>query len=243
MKNSWLFSAWRRLFVTAALLMALLIGVSAKADALGAATLIALTNTQRSAAGLAPLNYDGRLASSAYAKAQDMLAKGYWSHTSPDGRSAGHFIGQAGYGYVAIGENLAKGFPTESAVITGWMASSGHRANILNPAFKDIGIGIVSGVFDGEQTIIVVAHYGATAAAPAPKPAPVQTAPIAVSRPATVRTSTVQPSVLPTQAEAPAAPIETQPAVETQKPKDPLAVLIENLTKIIEPKKDELIRL
>lgn len=239
MKNSWLFSAWRRLFVTAALAMALVIGMSAKADALGAATLIALTNTQRSAAGLAPLNYDGRLASSAFAKAQDMLAKGYWSHTSPDGRSAWHFVSQAGYSYVAVGENLAKGFSSDTAVISGWMASSGHRANILNPAFKDIGIGIVSGVFDGEQTTIVVAHYGATTAAPAPKPAPEPVTPVAVSRPAATRSSTV----LPAQTETAPSPKEIQPTAETQKPKDPLAVLIENLAKIIEPKENELIRL
>lgn len=239
MKSSWLFSAWRHLFVTTALVMAFAIGVSAKADALGAATLIALTNTQRSAAGLAPLNFDGRLASSAFAKAQDMLAKGYWSHTSPDGRSTWYFVGQAGYGYVTVGENLAKGFSSDTAVITGWMASSTHRANILNPAFKDIGIGIVNGVFDGEQTTIVVAHYGATTAAAAPKPAPAPATPAAVSRSAAARTSTV----LPAQAEIPPSPKEIQPATETQKPKDPLAVLIESLVKIIEPKENELIRL
>jgi hypothetical protein len=133
------------------------------AAAVGTTSLIALTNQQRASAGLPALKYNGSLSSSAYMKAQDMLAKNYWSHDSPDGLTAWTFISRVGYPYTTAGENLAKGFNTDSEVINGWMNSPGHRANILNSAYRDVGIAIVVGELSGITTTLVVAHYGATA--------------------------------------------------------------------------------
>lgn len=257
MKNKWLFSAWQRLFIAGALLMALLIGMSPKADAVGATSLIALTNAQRTSAGLAPLTYNGSLASSAYAKAQDMVTKGYWSHTSPDGISPWTFISNAGYAYTTVGENLARDFSSDAAIMAGWMSSAGHRANILNPAFKDVGIAIVNGTFDGQTTTIVVAHYAATASAPAPNPAPVpRSAP--VPKPA-VQQTMMQPEsgvgqeyiAEPDAAQDPTADPEMVSetlAPETlkkalPKQKSSLEILIENLVYMIKSTDRELVSL
>lgn len=240
MRNQWLFSAWQRLFVAGALLMALLLGVSAQANALGASTLIALTNTQRAAAGLGPLAYNGQLTASATAKAQDMLAKGYWGHTAPDGTSAWTFVGNAGYAYTAVGENLARDYNSDSAVISAWMASPAHRANVLNGAYQHIGIAVVSGTLAGAPTTLVVAHFGATSAsaAPAPAPAPRPSAPAA--RP------TVHAAAAPASqqaAEHPAAPVAEAPKTAEQAPKkeDPIKLLLDDLIEMIKPENPELL--
>ena len=89
----------------------------------------------------------------------NILAKNYWSHTSSDGRQFWSFIDAAGYSYLAAGENLAKGYLDAQSLTSGWMANEGHRNNILNPIYKEVGIGIADGVFEGYQTKLVVAHF------------------------------------------------------------------------------------
>lgn len=102
---------------------------------------IDLVNVERDAAGLPPLSYDASLADAARDHSEDMGLQDYFSHTSLDGRSAGDRIEDAGYAWNAYGENIAAGQPTPEDVIDSWMSSSGHRANILNPNFCDIGVG------------------------------------------------------------------------------------------------------
>ena len=243
MLTQWLSSAWRRAVFVAVLVVMLMSAMPMKASALSSSQLIALTNNQRTSNGLAPLAYDGRLASSAAAKARHMIANDYWAHTAPDGTSPWTFVRQAGYPYVSVGENLAKGFSADSSVISAWMASPSHRANILNAKFRHIGIAVASGVIAGKQTTIVVAHYGATtaesatASAPAPapkasasKPAAPKPSPKPAVRPAPAQQSKPIPAPVP----APAAAVKA--AVEPPKnpEKHPSRLLLERLAALID---------
>lgn len=136
-------------------------------DVLGYATdirveqLLAATNAKRAGTGLAPLVLDQRLSRAAALKAQDMFAKDYWAHNSPDGKSPWEFVTTAGYRYRVAGENLAKNFSVSSAVIDAWMASSTHKDNIMREDYKDIGFAVVNGVLGGEETTLVVQMFGA----------------------------------------------------------------------------------
>lgn len=184
-----------------------------QAFAMSAETLITLTNQQRVSAGLSPLTENTELDASAQAKAQDMLAHNYWAHYGPDGASPWQFMSQAGYQYRHAGENLAMDFVTEDAVMTGWMNSPEHRANILNTDYQDIGIAVIDGQLLGEQTELIVAHYGASTGQTAPAPAPVA----ATSQsPAPNNTSTVPD---PTTAPAPSAVTTTAAAPPPPSPK------------------------
>jgi len=100
-----------------------------------------LVNDERAAQGLHPLSVDHNLATAARDHSEDMGLQGYFSHTSLDGRTVPDRITATGYFYNTYGENIAGGQSTPEDVIDAWMASSGHRANILNPNFCDIGVG------------------------------------------------------------------------------------------------------
>lgn len=120
-----------------------------------------LTNNQREVNGLPSLTWSELLAASATAKAQDMCVNNYWAHTSPTGITGWTFMSQAGYKYITAGENLAKDFSSQQSTINAWMASPGHRANILNVNYSEIGVASLSCTIDGYYTTVVVAHYGA----------------------------------------------------------------------------------
>ncbi len=98
------------------------------------------TNAVRADAGCAPLTVDSRLQAAARAHAVDMVDRHYFNHTSPDGQDPSKRAQAAGFPSGA-GENIAMGYPTASAVMAGWMASSGHRENILNCSYTVIGVG------------------------------------------------------------------------------------------------------
>jgi uncharacterized protein YkwD len=100
-------------------------------------------NVERAAEGLPPLSYDTSLASAARGHSEDMGLQNYFSHTGLDGRTPCERMTNAGYTWNYCGENIAAGQPTPGDVIDTWMASPGHRANILNPNFCDIGVGYV----------------------------------------------------------------------------------------------------
>jgi uncharacterized YkwD family protein len=106
--------------------------------------LLALVNNERTAAGLAPLTPDARLDQTARAKSQDMISRGYFDHNSPTYGSPFDQLQAAGIAYHAAGENLA-GNQTVAAAHQALMDSPGHRANILNPQFTKVGIGIIEG--------------------------------------------------------------------------------------------------
>jgi uncharacterized protein YkwD len=110
------------------------------------ARIVDLHNDARRRAGLAPLRTDGQLTAAARAKLFDMLKRDYFAHRSPDGRQPWAFMRAAGYRYLAAAENLAKGYDSETELQHDWMRSSGHRANILNPRFTEVGVADAQGI-------------------------------------------------------------------------------------------------
>lgn len=118
------------------------------------------TNQQRQAAGANQLEIDEKLQAAADAKARNMFEEDYWSHATPDGVEPWAFIEETGYSYSHAGENLAKNFRTSSGVVQGWMNSPGHRDNLLNEDYDEIGVAVRNGILEGEETTLVVAMYG-----------------------------------------------------------------------------------
>jgi hypothetical protein len=125
---------------------------------------IRLTNERRQQAGLLPLSQNAKLDSAALAKGNDMLAKGYWAHFAPDGTSPWHFFLNFGYKYSFAGENLARDFPDAASAVSAWMNSPTHKENILNPNYKEIGVGVVEGNLAGAETTVIVQFFGAPVA-------------------------------------------------------------------------------
>lgn len=109
-----------------------------------------LVNQERSKAGSKPLIWKDNLADVARKHSQDMFARGYFSHFSPEGKDVGDRLEAAGISYTYAGENLALA-PTLVRAHTGLMNSEGHRRNILDPAFGKIGIGVVDGGIYGKM--------------------------------------------------------------------------------------------
>ncbi|MFD4872180.1 CAP domain-containing protein [Streptomyces sp. NPDC058420] len=106
---------------------------------------VQLTNTERARAGLRALAVDPLLAAAAQAHSTDMVARAFYSHTSPDGSQPWDRAAAAGSRRRTIGENIACGQRSPAEVVEGWMNSPGHRANILKPDFTHIGIGFAGG--------------------------------------------------------------------------------------------------
>lgn len=123
------------------------------------AVLVDLVNADRSAQGLGTLTPDPLLALAAQQKANDMAAKGYFAHTSPDGKEPWYWISQVGYQYETAGENLAVKFSDSQEVETAWMNSPTHRANLLNAKFTHVGIATAEGMYKGEPTVFVVQMF------------------------------------------------------------------------------------
>lgn len=104
---------------------------------------VRLVNIERTKRGLSPLTENWQLSRVARYKSEDMKKGGYFSHTSPTYGTPFQMIKSFGISYRTAGENIAKGQSTPAAVVNAWMNSSGHRANILNPSFTEIGVGYV----------------------------------------------------------------------------------------------------
>jgi hypothetical protein len=130
-------------------------------------SLLQATNNNRSNKGDRSLTLNSQLAAAAQAKANDMAKRNYWSHVTPDGKQPWQFVANSGYSYDTMGENLAYGFTSGSAAVSGWMNSQAHRDNMLNPAFQEVGFGIANApkYQNGTQETIVVAMYGKPAGA------------------------------------------------------------------------------
>jgi uncharacterized protein YkwD len=103
--------------------------------------IIELTNQHRVANGCPPVTENGYLNSAAQGHSVDMALNDFFSHTGSDGSNPGQRITAAGYAWSTYGENIATGQATPEEAISTWMGSAGHRANILNCAFQDIGVG------------------------------------------------------------------------------------------------------
>lgn len=118
------------------------------------------TNARRQTQGLPKLKLNPVLSESASAKAANMFAENYWAHNSPSGKTPWDFFRAAHYQYSVAGENLAKDFYDTDSMMRAWMNSPTHRANIVNPKYQEIGIGVVNGVLRGVKTTLVVQHFG-----------------------------------------------------------------------------------
>lgn len=122
--------------------------------------MLAAVNQARREAGLEPLAFDDRLNAAAQEHAQDMLARAYYSHWSPDGSSPRTRALAAGYPSRAVAENIAAGELTVAGVMTGWLNSSGHRRNILEGSFRHFGVGLAVGRFEDRYRLLWVQTFG-----------------------------------------------------------------------------------
>ena len=123
------------------------------------AILATLTNEERTSQNLSSLNINPILVRAAELKAKDMATKGYFAHTSPEGKTPWYWLGQVGYKYQYAGENLAINFSDSKDVTDAWMASPTHRANIIKDKYTEIGTGIATGIYEGKETIFVAQVY------------------------------------------------------------------------------------
>jgi uncharacterized protein YkwD len=135
------------------------------------ASLLARLNEVRAAHGLIPLVLSKQLSKAAEEHSRDMVTKGYFAHESADGSSFSKRIKRVyrsgPKGYWSAGENLywSSGMPDPAAGIAAWMKSPGHRANILNPAWREIGIGTTivdhaPGSFAGHAATVITTDFG-----------------------------------------------------------------------------------
>lgn len=127
-----------------------------------ASGLLEATNGQRGNNNSGSLKLSNELNTAAQAKAEDMAQRDYWSHVTPDGHAPWIFIDQTGYRYEKAAENLAYGFNNSHEVITGWLNSPEHKANLLDNTYSEVGFGVVEASdyqHSGSETI-VVALYG-----------------------------------------------------------------------------------
>lgn len=131
---------------------------------------IRLTNVRRGENNLPLLTVNEKLAEAAALKIQDMFQNQYFAHESPAGLGADYWIETANYEFISLGENLAFGnFKDDAELVQGWMDSPGHRANILSTKFREIGVAVKRGTFEGRTTWLAVQEFGRSLAS-CPKP-------------------------------------------------------------------------
>ncbi|HEY0511592.1 MAG TPA: CAP domain-containing protein [Thermoanaerobaculia bacterium] len=109
------------------------------------AEMLTRVNAERQKAGAPPLKPNSKLDQAARRHAEDMLARHYFAHESPEGKTVRERTRVAGYDWRAIGENIAEGQLSVAEVMDTWMHSPGHRRNILDPAFRELGVGLAFG--------------------------------------------------------------------------------------------------
>jgi uncharacterized protein YkwD len=136
-----------------------------KTNALTVAGVIAETNGQRAQnnedGDLSPLTENATLDDIATLRLDDMFTQQYFAHVGPQGESAISVASSVGYDHLALGENLALGnYAGDAGVVTAWMNSPGHRANILDMHYTQIGVAVREGMFEGSETWLAVQIFG-----------------------------------------------------------------------------------
>ena len=129
------------------------LGISTKLDT---STILGDLNLQRAKSGLGPVTLNEQLNAAALAKGENMFSEDYWAHVSPSGTEPWAFIQEAGYAYQSAGENLARDFSNEEALVQAWMASPSHRANVLNANFTEVGLAVLDGQINGQDVLLIV---------------------------------------------------------------------------------------
>ncbi|MFA6300730.1 MAG: CAP domain-containing protein [Candidatus Paceibacterota bacterium] len=118
-----------------------------------------LTNEERQSQNLQVLTASPILNQAAEMKANDMATKGYFAHTSPEGKTPWYWLEKVGYKYQYAGENLAVNFSDSKDVTNAWMQSPTHKANIVKGNYTEIGTGVARGMYEGRETIFVAQVY------------------------------------------------------------------------------------
>jgi uncharacterized protein YkwD len=151
-------------FAGSALLQPGLAAAAPQNDATFVARVLDLTNTERQKAGLPSLTLSSELTSAAQNYSAVLAASGCFEHTCGPVPDFADRDAQAGYtGWTSLGENIAAGYASPEDVVAGWMASPGHRANILSPNFTELGIGMTTG--DGKFGTYWTQEFGSRPAA------------------------------------------------------------------------------
>ncbi len=193
-------------------------------DVGSAARVVELVNEHRSQLGLAPLGVSGSLASSADWKARHMAHYGYMQHSDPAppvARSVGQRLEACGYASGGWGENIAYGYPTPEAVVAGWLASPGHRANIESPGFTAIGVGAAAASGGTMYWAQNFGTLGGSSTPPSPSPPPSPAPPPSPSPTPTPSPAPPEPPAAPAPTPAPApgpSPPAEAPAEEPAPP-------------------------
>lgn len=121
---------------------------------------IQLTNNIRQSLGLSSLVENNILNSAAKQKSKDMLVNQYFAHTGPDGKTLRNWLKGNGYDYHVAGENLAMGYSDAAETVSAWEASPTHYANIIDPDFNNIGVGMANGIYQDFETTFVTQYFG-----------------------------------------------------------------------------------
>jgi uncharacterized protein YkwD len=131
------------------------------ADKLQSQAVVELTNQERLKQGLPALKVNALLTKAAELKLSDMVTGQYFEHVSPSGVGPSDLAKKVNYEYVVVGENLAEGdFTSDADLVKGWMDSPGHRANILNTKYEEIGIAVRKAKLFGNDVWIGVQEFG-----------------------------------------------------------------------------------
>ena len=125
-----------------------------------ARTLLNAINSARAAAGVPPLRASVSLTNAAIWQSQALAGAGYLNHTSPDGSTLIDRLTRVRWHGTSAGEDLAVASRPSEAVAM-WLASAGHRANLLSPSFRTIGLGLARGIWNGRGALYVTADFGA----------------------------------------------------------------------------------
>lgn len=121
--------------------------------------LVQMLNQTRKSMGLNALTENTKLDQAAELKANDMIANGYFNHTSPSGVTPWYWFSQTGYAYKYAGENLAIGFYDSAEVYDAWLNSPSHKENMISPYYSEVGTAVVNG-FGSSNAIVVVQLFG-----------------------------------------------------------------------------------
>ena len=122
-------------------------------------SVIDATNNERVKAKLLPFEVNSKLAASAKIKVEDMITRQYFEHEAPTGEGIAELGKKVGYNYIIIGENLALGnFASADDLLLAWMNSPGHRANILNDKYQELGIYVAEGLYKDKKVWFAVQH-------------------------------------------------------------------------------------
>ncbi|WKZ24388.1 MAG: CAP domain-containing protein [Patescibacteria group bacterium] len=123
--------------------------------------IMAESNKHRAKEGLSPLTLSPKLNEAAKLKVEDMFEYQYFEHISLKGDGPGDLAKKVDYDFLSVGENLALGnFKNDQELVDGWMNNPGHRANIMNPFYSEIGIAFGEGNFEDKKTWLIVQEFG-----------------------------------------------------------------------------------